>query len=233
MEQLLIVDDDAGIREMLSDYLRGEGYGVDSVATGDDVVDRVTTGAYALVILDVMLPDINGLAVLRGIRARSPVPVLMLTARGEAVDRVVGLRLGADDYVPKPFLPQELAARIQAVLRRTRSGAVGAEALSTIACGDLVMDVRARTVVRDGVAVDLTAVEFDLLRALLEHAGQVVSRAALQQRVLGREPSALDRSVDTHVSNLRRKLGGTVRGIERIRSIRGTGYQYSHTPVQS
>jgi two-component system response regulator CpxR len=232
MEQLLIVDDDAGIREMLSAYLRGEGYGVDAVGTGADVVERATSGAYALVILDIMLPDINGLALLGQIRAQSQVPVLMLTARGEAVDRVVGLRLGADDYVPKPFLPQELAARIHAILRRTLGGGGIHERPPTIERGDVVLDTRSRSVVCNGMAVELTSVEFDLLHTLLTTAGQVVSRATLQQRVLGRDYTSYDRSVDTHVSNLRKKLGASVDGIERIKSIRGTGYLYSDTPVR-
>jgi two-component system, OmpR family, response regulator CpxR len=225
VDRLLLVDDDAGIREMLSAYLTAEGYGVDACGTGTDALERVGAGGYALIILDIMLPGLNGLDVLRAVRERSHVPVLMLTARGEAVDRVVGLRLGADDYVPKPFLPQELAARIHAVLRRSHGTIVS----STLARGDVVLDPRSRSAQQSGRPVELTSVEFDLLRFLLSMAGQVVSRVTLQKEVLGRDYTPFDRSIDTHVSNLRRKLGPTVDGVERIKSIRGTGYLYSDT----
>jgi two-component system, OmpR family, response regulator CpxR len=230
MYRLLIVDDDPDIREMLSEYLATEGYSVDSTGSGTDAMERSACGGYALIILDIMLPEINGLDVLQSIRARSRTPVLMLTARGEAVDRVVGLRLGADDYVAKPFLPQELAARVQAILRRANPNSE--EPPSALELGDVFLDIKSRSVKVQGQLVELTSVEFDLLYAFLSKAGQVINREALQRQVLGREYSPFDRSIDTHVSNLRRKLGPTTEGTERIKSIRGTGYQYSYIPYE-
>jgi len=209
---------------MLTEYLVAEGYAVESVGSGAGVPDRVASGDYALIILDVMLPGMNGLDLLRSIRSLSQVPVLMLTARGEIVDRVVGLRLGADDYLAKPFAPQELAARLAAVLRRVSTGLnVGRSILES---GDIYLDVRSRLAKRAGKPVDLTSVEFDLLRVFLSHAGHVVTREVLQREVLEREYTPFDRSIDTHVSNLRKKLGPSNSGSERIRAIRGTGYVY-------
>jgi two-component system response regulator CpxR len=226
--RLLIVDDDPDIREMLSDYLEAEGYCVESVGHGMEALDRVAAAAYTLIILDIMLPGMNGLDVLRKLRASCQVPVLMLTARGETVDRVLGLQLGADDYLPKPFVPQELAARIQAILRRSRSNRD--EIASAIEIGDISLDAKSRLVTRRGEVVDLTSVEFDLLRVFLSHAGQVVSREILQREVLGRECTPFDRSIDTHVCNLRKKLGATAEGIDRIKSVRGSGYLYRRIP---
>jgi two-component system response regulator CpxR len=226
--RLLIVDDDPDIREMLSDYLETEGYCVESVGSGKEALARVAAAEYTLIILDIMLPGMNGLDVLRQLRVSSQIPVLMLTARGEAVDRVLGLQLGADDYLPKPFVPQELSARIQAILRR--SGSNGDDASTAIEIGDISLDAKSRLVTQHGKVVDLTSVEFDLLRVLLSHAGQVVGRETLQREVLGREYTPFDRSIDTHVCNLRKKLGATVEGIERIKSVRGSGYLYSRIP---
>lgn len=225
MHRLLIVDDDREIRDMLSEYLAAEGYSVESVGSGVAVPDRAASGDYALIILDVMLPGINGLDLLRSIRSRSQIPVLMLTARGEIVDRVVGLRLGADDYLAKPFAPQELAARLAAILRRVST--LSNPYTSILESGDIYLDPRARHAQRAGKPIDLTSVEFDLLRVFLSHAGEVVSRETLQREVLEREYTPFDRSIDTHVSNLRKKLGPSGTGIERIRAIRGTGYMFS------
>jgi two-component system, OmpR family, response regulator CpxR len=224
--RLLVVDDDADIREMVRDYLSGEGYSVESVANGREAVARVASREFSLVILDVMLPGMSGFEVLRSIRERSQVPVLMLTARGEIVDRVVGLQLGADDYVAKPFSPQELAARIAAILRRA-SSKKEPENSSLIEVGDITMDTKTRVVECGKKILELTCVEFDLLHLLLRHAGDVVSRETLQREILEREYSPFDRSIDTHVSNLRRKLGPAERGLERIKAIRGTGYLYA------
>jgi two-component system response regulator CpxR len=226
--QLLIVDDDPDIREMLSDYLEAEGYCVESVGSGKEALERVARVEYTLIVLDIMLPGMNGLDVLRQLRISSQIPVLMLTARGEAVDRVLGLQLGADDYLPKPFVPQELAARIQAILRRSKSN--GDDASSAIDVSDISLDAQSRLVMLQGKVVDLTSVEFDLLRVLLSHAGQVVGRETLQREVLGREYTPFDRSIDTHVCNLRKKLGTAAEGIERIKSVRGSGYLYSRIP---
>jgi DNA-binding response OmpR family regulator len=228
---LLIVDDDRDIREMLSDYLEAEGYCVDSVATGEDALEHMVIRRYHLVVLDIMLPGISGLDVLRKMQSFSAVPVLMLTARGEAADRVLGLRLGADDYLSKPFVPQELAARVQAILRRAEHSQE--EPVSILEVGDISLDPKSRLVRRSGEPVELTTVEYDLLRVFLVHAGRVVSREQLQREVLGRECTPFDRSIDTHVCNLRKKLGATAEGIERIKSVRGSGYLYSRPSLRS
>jgi two-component system response regulator CpxR len=175
----------------------------------------------------------SGFEVLRRIRERSWVPILMLTARGDDVDRIVGLEMGADDYLPKPFNPREMVARIRAIQRRADAGSArSAEARnrSVLAVGDVVLDPSIRTVEREGQTVQLTSAEFSLLEALLTRAGEVVAREELSQRALGRPLSALDRSIDVHVSSLRRKLGSTVGGVERIQTVRGVGYLYAALP---
>jgi two-component system response regulator CpxR len=224
--RVLLIDDDVELCELLTRFLEGEDFAVDAVHAGAPGVERAVGGAYALVLLDVMLPGVNGFEVLRRIRARSPVPIVMLTAKGEALDRILGLEIGADDYLAKPFNPQELAARMRAVLRRAadaRSGRVRAP----MTVGDVELDPGARLVRRGGEAVELTSVEFDLLEALLSAAGEAVTRAALVRKVLGREFSPFDRSIDTHVYHLRRKLGPLGDGAERIVGVRGVGYLYA------
>lgn len=223
---VLLVDDDAELCELLTRYLDGEGFAIHSVHSGAASIDRAVSGAYSLVLLDVMLPGTNGFEVLRQIRARSPIPVLMLTAKGEALDRILGLEIGADDYLAKPFNPQELAARMRAVLRRSSVAGRGRHRAS-IAVGDVDLEPAARLARRGGEIVELTNVEFDLLDALLSEAGQAISREALVRRVLGREFSPFDRSIDTHVYHLRRKLGPLPDGSDRIVGIRGIGYLYA------
>jgi two-component system response regulator CpxR len=176
-----------------------------------------------MIMLDVMMPDTDGFDVLRRIRQHSRTPVLMLTARGDTHDRILGLEMGADDYLPKPFDPAELVARIRAILRRAVPHRPG----STIAIGDIELDGGSRTVQRNGKPVDLTTVEFDLLAALMRIAGSTVSREDLVRNVLGRDFSPFDRSIDTHVCNLRRKLGTLAGGGERIKGVRGAGYLYA------
>jgi two-component system response regulator CpxR len=177
--------------------------------------------------LDVMMPDLSGFEVLRRIRASSRTPVLMLTARGDTHDRVAGLELGADDYLPKPYDPSELVARIRAILRRSESPPHGAAASVRLAVDDIELTSTTRTVIRDGTPVDLTSVEFDLLAVLMNVAGTVVRREDLVRTVLGRQFSPYDRSIDTHVCNLRRKIGRLRDGTDRIKGIRGTGYVYA------
>jgi two-component system response regulator CpxR len=223
--RLLIIDDDVELCELLGSYLMGEGFTVEAVHSADASVARVLSGAYALVVLDVMLPGASGFDVLRRLRASSTLPVLMLTAKGDATDRVVGLELGADDYLPKPFNPQELAARIRAILRR--SAPRTAPAAAPIVIGDLEIDPGARLVRRGGATVAVTTVEFDLLETLARAVGQVVSREALVRDVLGRDFSPFDRSIDTHIYNLRRKIGPLGDGTERIKGVRGVGYLYA------
>ncbi len=232
MPRLLIIDDDRDLAAMLVEYLEPEGFAVDLAHTGGEGLAAAQAAPYALIILDVMLPEVNGLDVLRALRAKSNVPVIMLTARGREVDRIVGLEIGADDYLAKPFSSRELLARINAVLRRTRSiGPVPDE--DRLTAGDLVIEVGARAVRCGGRLVNLTALEFDLLHALVKEAGRVVSRETLFHDVLRREYSASDRSIDTHVSSLRRKLGARADGQERIRSVRSAGYLYTRTATES
>ena len=224
--RLLVVDDDRELCDLVARFLRGEGFDVECVMDAASGAERATSGEYRLVLLDVMLGRSNGFDVLRRIRSASSVPVVMLTAKGDAMDRILGPEIGADDYLPKPFNPQELAARIRAVLRRTAPDARRSER-PVIVAGDLEIDAGARTVRLGSERLDLTTVEFDLLEALAESAGEAISRESLVEKVLGREFSPFDRSIDTHVYNLRRKLGPLPDGGERIVGIRGVGYLYA------
>jgi two-component system response regulator CpxR len=234
MQRVLVIDDDVGLCELVAEYLGPEGYEVEAVHDGEAGIERAASGEHELAVLDVMLPGINGFEVLRRIRARSRLPVVMLTARGLDVDRIVGLELGADDYLPKPFNPRELVARINAVLRRARPDAPEEKPeRETLAVGDVLMDNRTRTVRREGRVVELTAVEYDLLKRLLAAPGRVVTREELVRDVLHRSLSPFDRSIDMHVSNLRKKLGHQLRstGSERIKTVRGVGYIYSEEVI--
>ena len=228
-QHVLVVDDDAELCQLLSQYLAPEGFKVEAVHTGVAGVERALSGEHALVVLDVMLPDVKGFEVLRQVRARSRMPVLMLTARGDEQDRILGLEMGADDYLPKPFNPRELCARIEAILRRSRPepAAVEPRTGDRVVVDDVSMDTGARVVRRGGEPIDLTTVEFDLLKVFLRLAGRVIPRDELVRTVLSRAFSPFDRSIDTHVSNLRRKLGPTPDGLDRIKGVRGVGYQYS------
>jgi len=225
MGKVLVIDDDIELCELLVEYLEGEGFSVDAVHQGSVGAQRAVEGEHDLIVLDVMLPGMNGFDVLRRIRESSSVPVVMLTARGEEVDRIVGLEIGADDYLPKPFNPRELAARMRAVLRRTTAtGNEGPDEIIELA--DLRLEPASRAVLRAGEPVDLTGIEFELLVVLARSAGRVVTRDELSRRALGRRASSFDRSLDVHLSNLRRKLGPLPGGGDRIKTIRGVGYQY-------
>jgi two-component system response regulator CpxR len=234
---VLVIDDDVELCQLLSEYLVADGYLVEYRHSGRQGVDRALAGLPAIIVLDVMLPDIKGFEVLRRIRAVSRTPVLMLTARGDEQDRILGLQMGADDYRPKPFNPRELSARIEAVLRRSRPDPATVEPRSAgrLVVEDVSMDKGGRVVRCAGAVVDLTTVEFDLLDALLRAAGRVIPRDEMVRTVLRREFSPFDRSIDTHVSNLRRKLGPASDGSERIKGVRGIGYQYAlhHRPASS
>jgi two-component system response regulator CpxR len=228
MNRILVIDDDIDLCELLTDYLTTEGFTVEVVHDGEAGAERALAGDFELVVLDVMLPGINGFEVLRRLRAGSATPVLMLTARGDDVDRIVGLEMGADDYLPKPFNPRELVARIRAVQRRTESPSATVTApRETVTVGDVTLDLGARTVHVGGVPIELTSVEFSLLEVLIRLAGQVVGREELSQQALGRELNVYDRSIDVHVSSLRRKLGALGEESERIKTVRGIGYFYS------
>jgi DNA-binding response OmpR family regulator len=224
---ILIIDDDVEMAQMLGEYLEPEGFVTEVCATGDSGLKKALEGSYRLVVLDVMLPRLHGFEVLRQLRAASSVPVLMLTARGEAVDRILGLQAGADDYLPKPFDPQELVARVNAILRRAGPASPPPGSLDEVlVVADVVLDARARTVKCSGSYVDLTGTEFALLRVLLRSAGQVIGREQLFREVLDRESSVFDRSIDNHVSALRKKLGPRPDGRDRIRAVRNSGYVY-------
>lgn len=233
MERILIIDDDTELCELLLEYLQSEGFDITAVYDGKGGLERALSETYGLIVLDVMLPGMNGFEVLQRIRSRSAVPVLMLTARGEAIDRIVGLEMGADDYLPKPFNPRELVARIRAVLRRTRHVIDETTELlppDRIIVGDIDLNRSTRIVHRNEEPIELTSVEFSLLEMLLQYAGRVVSREELAEGVLGRTLGAYDRSIDVHISSLRKKLGHQVDGMERIRTVRGAGYLYTRSP---
>jgi two-component system response regulator CpxR len=230
MDRVLIVDDDFELCNLVSEYLAPEGFRVESVHDGENGLQRALGGNYLLVVLDVMLPGMSGFDVLRRIRATSRVPVLLLTARGEDVDRIVGLEIGADDYLPKPFNPRELLARIRAVLRRTSADPKGIGAARTpeiLRIGDIELDPATRTVKHAGEPVDLTSVEFNLLEVLLREAGRVVTREELVSAVLSRKFSPFDRSIDMHVSKVRKKLGDGDGDAEHIKTVRGVGYIFA------
>jgi two-component system response regulator CpxR len=223
---VLIIDDDAELCELVAEYLEGEGFEVDAVHDGLRGIERCLEIDPEIVILDVMLPRLGGFAVLSRIREHSRVPVIMLTARGEEVDRIVGLEMGADDYLPKPFNPRELVARIRAILRRAAEGDKDLAEPALLIVDDLEMDLGARRVCSAGDDVDLTGAEFAILESLVRSAGSVVSRDQLSREALGRRASAFDRSLDVHLSNVRRKLGQLPEGGDRIKTVRGVGYLY-------
>ena len=226
MDHVLVVDDDIELCALVQEYLTAEGFSLKAVHDGEQGLQQAMTGEYSLVVLDVMLPGINGFEVLRRIRSVSKIPVLLLTARGEDVDRIVGLEIGADDYLPKPFNPRELVARIRAILRRTKPASAADGIPEVLSVGDVELDPATRSVQHRGKPVDLTSVEFGLLQVLLREAGRVVTREALVDEVLGRKFSPFDRSIDMHVSKVRKKLGDS--GSEDyIKTIRGAGYIFA------
>ncbi|MDY0162071.1 response regulator transcription factor [Desulfobotulus sp.] len=230
MLRILVIDDDRELTALLAEYLGSEGFAVEGVQDGAEGLEKALTGDADLVVLDVMMPGMGGLEVLRRLRMKSTLPVVMLTARGEDVDRIVGLEIGADDYLGKPFNPRELVARIRAVLRRSGGdgeGSGGMEESRPVELGDVRLYPGSRRVLRGGEMVSLTMVEFDFLALFLSHAGEALGREFLSSEVLGRDLGVYDRSVDVHVSSLRRKLGPRPDGVERIRAIRGVGYLYA------
>jgi two-component system response regulator CpxR len=208
---------------MLSEYLRSEGLAVETVHNGECGLTRALSGEHSVIVLDVMLPGMNGIEILRRLRGESDTRVLMLTARGDEVDKIVGFELGADDYVPKPFSPRELLARIRAVLRRPSTNFKP----ERIVLDDLELNTGNRSLKKAGEEVELTALQFNLLELLLRTAGRVVTREQVAKLVLGRRFSPSDRSMDVHISTLRRKLGERKPGEDRIKSIRSIGYVYT------
>jgi DNA-binding response OmpR family regulator len=222
MDRVLIVDDDVELCKLLTERLSTEGFVIEAAHDGPHGLERALSMDHDLVVLDLMLPGMGGLDVLRRLRAQSPVPVLILTARDEDVERILGLEIGADDYVPKPFNPRELIARIRAILRRTARVATLA---GPLVVGDLRLDPAAREAWLNDTPLDLTSVEFTLLEVLLRNVGRVLSREHLTEAVLGRKLGSFDRVIDVHVSNVRRKLG-PAQGGERIKAVRGSGYLF-------
>lgn len=226
MNELLLIDDDPELAEMLGSYLNGEGYSLDSATTGDDGLKKVDKGDYELILLDVMLPDTSGFNVLTKLRSVSNIPVIMLTGRGEEIDRVVGLEMGADDYVSKPFQLRELLARTRAVLRRygpvtgDEQEAKPVSPKKSMELGGLIIDRNARNMTLDGAPVHLTSTEYDILEMLALNRGSVVERNNLMEKALGRGEDFDDYVLNVHMSNLRKKLGQNV----SIKTIRGRGY---------
>ena len=227
MDRILVIDDDVELCGLVSEYLAPEGFQVEAVHDGRTGLEKALNGNYLLIVLDVMLPNMNGFDVLRNVRDKSRIPVLLLTARGEDVDRIVGLEIGADDYLPKPFNPRELVARIRAVLRRTSPGGGEDDVPEAVKVGDVELDPATRIVRQNGKALELTSVEFNLLEVLLREAGRVVTRERLVDSVLSRKFSPFDRSIDMHVSKLRKKLGDNEAGDDHIKTVRGVGYIFA------
>jgi two-component system, OmpR family, response regulator CpxR len=221
--RLLIIDDDVELCGLLNEFLRREGFAVDCAHDGLSGLEQARQTGYDLIILDVMLPGLDGFEILKRLRAESRVPVLMLTARGQDVDRIVGLELGADDYLPKPFNPRELSARVKAILRRTEAKANRGR----LEVNGVALDPGSRQVTLEGKQVEVTTLEFDILEQLMRNAGHVVSRDGLMESLYNRKSTPFDRSIDMHVSHLRRKLEG---GRPVIKTIRGVGYQFCQTP---
>ena len=223
MTAVLLVDDDVELAEMLGDYLQRDGFAVDAIHDGTSAVAAALSGDYAIAVLDVMMPKLSGIEALRRIRAASAMPVLMLTARGDDMDRIVGLELGADDYVPKPCLPRELAARLRAILRR--SGQSGEPPNAPLVFGALSVRPEQRRVEWEGAAVELTSTEYALVEVLARHGGRPVSKGELSELALGRPLARFDRSIDVHLSSIRHKLGTLADGRSCIQTVYRQGYQ--------
>ncbi len=221
-QTILIADDDTELCDLLREYLGQEGFEVRLAFDGEQALAESRRPGVDAMVLDIMMPHMNGIDVLRNLRKESELPVIMLTARGDDLDRIIGLELGADDYLAKPANPRELLARIRAILRRSNMHATSA----VLEVEDIVLNQARRELRLDGKLTELTSTEFSILQLLLQRSGEVVEKKDLYLAALGREPVAYDRSIDMHVSNLRRKLGPAKDGRERIETIRGFGYQY-------
>ncbi len=223
--KILLVDDDLELGTMLSEYLTAEGFNASLVLTGKAGVDGALSGEYVAMILDIMLPDMSGIDVLREVRKKSRLPIIMLTAKGDNIDRVIGLEMGADDYVPKPCYPRELVARLSAVLRRFEEQPEAVDKVSVLSFNELTLNPSTRSSAWQGKAFDLTASEFNLLELLLRSPERVVSKDELSEKGLGRPREAYDRSVDVHISNIRQKLGALTDNRLSIETVRSIGYR--------
>lgn len=224
--KILLVDDDVELGTMLREYLSGEGFNAELVLTGKEGIDRALSGDYTALILDIMLPDMSGIDVLRQVRKKSRLPIIMLTAKGDNIDRVIGLEMGADDYMPKPCYPRELVARLRAVLRRfDEHPDLSSTDDSVITHGDLTLNPSTRSSEWQGTSFDLTASEFNLLELLLRSPDRVVTKDELSDKGLGRLREAYDRSVDVHISNIRQKLAALPGNTLNIETVRSIGYR--------
>lgn len=225
---ILIVDDDVELVTLLVDYLQLEGFALTAAHSGPEALELLSKQHFDIMVLDVMMPGMSGIEVLRRVREKSQIPVLMLTARGDPVDRIVGLELGADDYVPKPCPPRELSARLNAILRRTANTP---SAIAPVSAGPITINPAQRTATADGEPLELTSTEFSLLEMLARRAGQPVPKEEIYQKVLGRTMQRYDRSIDVHVSAIRHKLSAILGSRVTIEGIRGVGYQLAvHDP---
>ena len=222
MSRILLVDDDNLLTELLTEYLTAEGLDVHSVPDGEAGVEEILSAQYDVVVLDSMMPKMNGLDVLKTVRAQSKIPIIMLTAKGDDIDRIIGLEMGADDYVPKPCQPRELLARINAILRRTQSQAEGNNSPNVIAVSGVTLYPTKRQASIGEAPLELTSTEFNLLEVLMRHAGQVVSKETLSLEALDRKLAKFDRSIDVHISSIRHKLGDA----SLIQTVRGLGYLF-------
>lgn len=221
---ILIIDDDTELTDLLSEYLEPEGFVISCVYDGESGVKKALNQPFDAIILDVMLPKLNGFEVLKAIREHLDTPVLMLTARGDDIDRIVGLEIGADDYLPKPCNPRELAARLRAILRRTQKAPVHKPVIQQ---DNIIVDCTKHLATLDNVPLDLTNAEFNILEMLIKSPGQAFSKEELTEYALGRKYTAYDRSIDVHISNLRNKLGKNASGEDRVKTIRGFGYLFN------
>ena len=226
MDRILLVDDDAELTAMLAEYLQSEGFATGIANDGLEALQALESGNYDLMVLDVMMPNKDGLEVLRSLEQARQIPVLMLTAKGDDLDSVIGLELGADDYLAKPCNPRVLVAHIRAVLRRSAKN--DKPRRETIQIQDVVLNSANRSVTCFDNTVEMTSTEFQVLEVLMQNAGHIVEKSELHQKALGKPLGKYDRSLDMHVSNLRKKLGKSPAGDERIKTVRGVGYQYSY-----
>lgn len=228
MKSILLVDDDYELGELLQEYMQMEGFQLHAVQDGEAGLQEALSNKYDLVLLDVMLPKLNGFEVLKQQRLQSNIPVIMLTARGESVDRVLGLEYGADDYIPKPYHHHELLARIRAIFRRMDINNTSASSGGVLTVGELQLNISKRLVLLNDEELILTGAEFGVLQNLMESVGQLVDKDTLSLAALGRPLMAYDRSIDMHVSNLRKKLGKRVDGSEWIKTVRSRGYMLAN-----
>jgi two-component system, OmpR family, response regulator len=223
---VLLVDDDEELVDLLQNYLEREAFTVGRAEDGEAGVREALSGRYAIAVVDIMMPRLNGIEVLKAIRSRSNMPVIMLTAKGDDTDRIVGLEIGADDYIPKPCTPRELTARIRAILRRTIPAKDAVDSAAVIHAGALMMDPQRRLVEWNGMPLELTSTEFNVLEILARNVGSPVSKKILSEQGLGRPLARFDRSIDVHVSSIRQKLGQLVGGRSPIATVYRLGYQF-------